>query len=105
MILVIGRITGKNRDIVWAESNLCWIDPTQGMSPFDVNEFSNRITDCEIPDLLIWTNNIELINRLICQEIWQIEDGIITKHNANEIRVKYELSLGEIVTRNWLIDT
>ena len=109
MILLTGAINDKNKETVFNETVLVWIEPTANMDLPMVNELRNEIIEIDNDGLVIWTNHPEIINAIPFRELWRVEDGILLKKTWDEVmeiikvsRKKTTLNIAEYVLRNWI---
>jgi len=105
MILLTGAITDRNKEAVFANTVLVWVEPTANMDLPMVNQFCNDLYGIEGEELVIWTNSPDLINRINFTHIWRVEDGKLEKKFREGIPTSQEMAscpLSELVARNWI---
>jgi len=105
MILLTGALTDRNKEAIFADTVLVWVEPTANMDLPMVNEFCNELYGVEGEGLVIWTNSPDLINRINFTQIWRIEDGKLEKKPREGILHPQETvgwPLSELIARNWI---
>lgn len=107
--LIVGEICESHRHLIWERTNLVWIDPTKDMSPFQVNEFKNRISEffldsftksADVNDetFFIWTNNQEIVNSIPNpSDYWRVDNGKLFVVDINTL----DDEAYQVAARNW----